>query len=332
MKVEEHDLLPVRFAYKQLLERPHGRIDARNVVAVVVVRTPVLPLVAILHAVLVHERHEHAVGVVADPFALRRAGEDFVDDSLHDRIRRRLAGVVAGGVCKKPLRLSLPTRDAQQLRVAAAALRLAEHVELHAVFPAPANASRIPVLLQIRNRRCEARLGLVRRKGVVERVLRFMPFTVLIQPPPRFPAVPADRWAERGKVVVSVLRELEMETPPRRTGKSEVPVEPVTLCVAQVGPQHNDVRRLVDLIDLDVSAWIVRPDFNRRIRDANHRHHGGCKACTETPRYHKPFLSCVIPYRNRHGRFQLDMSSSIRSPAMLRPFAVAFTSPRTGTR
>ena len=276
----------MRFAHKQFLPGPHRRIDARNVVAVVVVRTPVLPLVAILHAVLVHERHEHAVGVVADPFALRRAGEDFVDDSLHDRIRRRLAGVVAGGIRKQPLRSSLPARNAQQLRVATAALRLAENVELHAFLPAPACARRIPVLLQIWNRRRETRLGLVRRKGVVERVLRLMPFAVRIQPVPRLAAVLADRWAERGQVVVSVLRELEMDRPlgrasrPRRAVTWEgcaprpphgkVPVEPVALRVSEVGPQHDGVRRLVDLVDLDVPAGIVRPDFNRRIRRSRH--------------------------------------------------------------
>ena len=33
-----------------------------------------------------------------------------------------------------------------------------------------------------------------------------------------------------------------------------------------------------------------------------------------------------------HFTLYRDMSSSIRSPTMLKPFAVVFTSPRTGTR
>ena len=286
MEVEEHDLLSVRFAHKQFIEGPHGRVDTCDVVAVVVVRTPVLPLVAILHAVLVHERHEHAVGVVAHPLALRRAGEDFVDDSLHDRIRRRLAGVVTGCIRKQPLRSSFPARNAKQLRVAAAALRFAENVELHAFLPAPACARRIPVLLQIWNRRREARLVLVGREGVVKGVVRLVALAVRIQPAPGLPAVAADRRAERRKIVV--LREVEMEFSSGCTAKREIPVEPISLRVAKVGTNGNDAICLVDFVDLDVPSGIftVYRHLAKCNRCRKHTDHQTCNSL-----HHSPFIS-----------------------------------------
>ena len=138
MKVEKHNLPPGGFPLNQLLERPNRSIPSLDVVTVVVMRKPVLALVAGFHAILVHKGNKHAVGIVADPVPFRRAREDFVDYALQNETPRRLAGVMASGERKKPFRL-FAAANARHFRIELSALRFAQDVELGSVLPAPAH-------------------------------------------------------------------------------------------------------------------------------------------------------------------------------------------------
>ena len=73
MEIYEHNLLPFAFLCKQILDRADRCIAVFHVVAVVIMRMTELPLLAFLDAVLVHERHENAVGIVTQPGGFFRA-------------------------------------------------------------------------------------------------------------------------------------------------------------------------------------------------------------------------------------------------------------------
>ena len=85
--VDEDEPLALRLLLYERLERPDRVVAPGQVVAVVVVGLAVLAVVTLLDAVLVHERHEQAVGVRAQPLGLGRAGHQLLEDAFDDRAR-----------------------------------------------------------------------------------------------------------------------------------------------------------------------------------------------------------------------------------------------------
>ena len=98
MQVDGHVEMTTGPFGKKLLDRYHGRIDTvARVIAVMIVRFAVLPLVTRLDAVLIDKRNGDHGRVLAEPSAGFVLGEDGVHQPFQDVTGDTLAGVMAAG-------------------------------------------------------------------------------------------------------------------------------------------------------------------------------------------------------------------------------------------
>ena len=102
---------PVRHERPQRSDRG---VDAlADVVPIVISRDAVLALVALLDAVFVHEGDRQDLDVPPEPVAVVVVGQNRLQRSLHDIVRHRLAGVMAGRQQDPVPRLAIQPADVQ---------------------------------------------------------------------------------------------------------------------------------------------------------------------------------------------------------------------------
>src|SRR5262249_4473398 len=222
-------------------------VDAVSlVVAVVVARLAVLPLVAVLDAVFVHQRNDEELDVPAQPLAGRRVSQDFFNDALQDVAGHHLAGVVPAGQGDTVSGLAVGATHKEQLDVPALA-GLAERVDLQVRILLEAPEEAFEVVAQVRKGEAEAHLLCVRREGVSEGGTTD---GLWAKPLPALAAIAADGRAAHADGVD--LGEVEGQAVALRPADAEVPVEPVAGRVAEVLVQVDVVP--VDAVQDDVAA------------------------------------------------------------------------------
>lgn len=72
MKIKEDVILGLHRLGNLLLDRPDFGINRLMVIAIVIMRPPILPLVSFLHSILVNERNDEKAHVLGKPRRRRR--------------------------------------------------------------------------------------------------------------------------------------------------------------------------------------------------------------------------------------------------------------------
>lgn len=124
MKIKEDVILGLHRLGNLLLDRPDFGINRLMVIAIVIMRPPILPLVSFLHSILVNERNDEKAHVLGKPRAVAAAREDLLQNALDDKVGHHFAAVVTSG--QNAAEPGLGIAQPEQLHVAAFA-GLAEH-------------------------------------------------------------------------------------------------------------------------------------------------------------------------------------------------------------